>query len=328
MRGSSLKVQMFTVSYCVQWVSDGTYTNVRICTKMVSRFEGHNAPPVMEIHSMRAQSSNLGRPMTNEQLRALVPSAFAESPHARVSSRYAYIPTIDVIDGLRSAGLVPTFARQSKCRTADRADTTKHMIRFRREDAAAPVVGGIYPEVCLINSHDGSSSYQLSAGLFRLVCLNGLMVGEGHQMIRVRHTGDVVREVIDASYTVVTDAEQSAKQAGEMARIELTRDEQQVFAEAAHQLRFDGGSSPIGEAIQPERFLARRRAADNATDLFTTLNVVQENVIRGGLRGYVREAGRPVRSVTTRAVTGIDQNTALNRALFTLAERMAELKGA
>jgi len=67
-------------------------------------------------------------------------------------------------------------------------------------------------------------------------------------------------------------------------------------------------------------------------DLWHTLNVVQENVVRGGLHGMqhgVDPNGRKTfRRVTTREVRGIDQDVKLNRALWMLAERMAELKGA
>ena len=65
---------------------------------------------------------------------------------------------------------------------------------------------------------------------------------------------------------------------------------------------------------------------DRANDLWTTWNVVQENAIKGGLRGVGRDdLGRP-RRVKSRAVNGIDQDIKLNKALWLLGERMAALK--
>ncbi|EEF6566847.1 DUF945 domain-containing protein, partial [Salmonella enterica] len=32
-------------------------------------------------------------------------------------------------------------------------------------------------EIILLNSHDGSSSYQMVPGLFRFICTNGLVCG-------------------------------------------------------------------------------------------------------------------------------------------------------
>ena len=67
-------------------------------------------------------------------------------------------------------------------------------------------------------------------------------------------------------------------------------------------------------------------------NLWGVFNVVQENVIRGGQKGWVERLdarGRAqTRRASTRAVAGIDGNRDLNRALWTLAEEMAKLKGA
>ncbi|MGO4484326.1 DUF932 domain-containing protein [Rhizobium sp. 2TAF27] len=69
-----------------------------------------------------------------------------------------------------------------------------------------------------------------------------------------------------------------------------------------------------------------RRHDDRANDLWTVWNVVQENAIKGGLRGVGRDdLGRP-RRVKSRAVNGIDLDIKLNKALWLLGERMAALK--
>jgi len=57
-------------------------------------------------------------------------------------------------------------------------------------------------------------------------------------------------------------------------------------------------------------------------DLWTTFNTVQENLIRGGLRGRTAKGNR----TSTRAVKGVSENVRLNKALWTLAEKMAQLK--
>jgi hypothetical protein len=56
--------------------------------------------------------------------------------------------------------------------------------------------------------------------------------------------------------------------------------------------------------------------------VWRTFNVIQENLVRGGVRG-VASNGRRQR---TRAMTGVDASTRLNRELWTLAEGMAKLK--
>lgn len=55
---------------------------------------------------------------------------------------------------------------------------------------------------------------------------------------------------------------------------------------------------------------------------------MQENAIRGGLRGPFRDGeGNRIRRVRTRAVNGIDQDIKLNKALWLLSQTMANLKG-
>ena len=249
-------------------------------------------------------------------------SAFATAAHESRSARYAYIPTFRVIDALRNEGFQPTHAGQSRSRMG-RHDFTKHMIKFTRAVTEGSInVGDSIPQVALINSHDGSSAYSLIAGLFRVVCLNGLMVADSTvQSIKVQHTGDIVNRVIEGSYSVIEGAGAAARVAQDWKAIPLTTAEASTYAITAAALRWD---SEKGAPMDPTRLLEVRRTEDRATDLWTTFNRVQEHLVRGGQRG--RDAN--ARRFTVRAVDGIDGNVKLNRALWTLTERMAELKRA
>jgi len=271
-------------------------------------------------------------PLDDAQLRQLTPSAFATGKHESRSDRYTYIPTSAVIDGLRANGFVPTFAKQGRSRIAGKAEFTKHLLRFRYagQDGAARKVGDVFPEVVLVNSHDGTSAYQLMAGTFRLVCLNGMLVADRDLgTIKVPHKGDVVGQVIEGSYTVLQESIRALDQADAWAGVVLSGDERLVMAESAHVLRF--GEGEPGEAatpIKPEQLLAVRRHEDTARDLWTTTNVLQENAIRGGLTAWGRDASNRRRRVTTRPINGIDEDVRLNRALWLLGERMAQIKAA
>ncbi|ETJ42576.1 hypothetical protein Q604_UNBC03454G0001, partial [human gut metagenome] len=52
---------------------------------------------------------------------------------------------------------------------------TKHMLRLRR---AGEINGEHVPEIILLNSHAGTSSYQMLPGYFRFVCQNGCVCGQ------------------------------------------------------------------------------------------------------------------------------------------------------
>jgi Domain of unknown function (DUF932) len=274
------------------------------------------------------------------QLRQLVPSAFATEAHSSRSSRYAHIPTSEILDGLYAEGFRPYKAVQSRSRIEGKSEFTKHMIRLRHPDAIANVSGNI-PEVVLINSHDGTSSYKLLSGIFRMICTNGLIAwDEKFGEISVHHKGNIVHQVIEGSFEIVGQSQKALGTIENWSALQLTAGEQNAFAEAAHSLRFADADGKIDTPITAAQLLTPRRMADRADDgnghgwsrpapdLYRTLNVVQENAIKGGLSarrpGSARERGRVV---TSREVRGIDQDVRLNRALWQLAERMAELKG-
>lgn len=105
-------------------------------------------------------------PLAEDQMRQAAPSIFAAGKHASRSERYTYIPTIDVLRGLRKEGFEPFMVAQGKSRVEGKAEFTKHMIRMRHAGhaSAKPEAN----EIILINSHDGASSYQMLAGVFRL----------------------------------------------------------------------------------------------------------------------------------------------------------------
>jgi len=274
-----------------------------------------------------AQTAPLTTALTIDQLRSVTPSAFATEKHESRSPRYTYIPTSSVIEGLMREGFQPFKAVQGRSRIEGKGEFTKHMIRFRHE-STVNVTGDSVPEVVLINSHDGTSAYKLIAGIFRIVCSNGLVVAESTVgSLSVPHKGDIVHQVIEGSYEIIENSRKALTASSAWQQLQLTAGEQKAYAEAAHELRFADSEGEIATPIQPAQLLNPRRAADNGNDLWRTFNRVQENVIRGGLSAFGRDEMGRRRRVTTREVKGIDQDVKLNRALWTLTEKMAELKG-
>lgn len=149
-------------------------------------------------------------PLTDDNIHLLAPSALAVGAHESRSARYTYIPTAEVTAGMRQHGFLPMAAAQARSRDAGRAGHTKHMLRFRHVDTK-PVterrVGATFPEIVLLNSHDGTSAYRIMSGMFRLICLNGMVVADRQGAeVRIPHMGDVVRQVIEGSYAVLDGA--------------------------------------------------------------------------------------------------------------------------
>lgn len=265
-------------------------------------------------------------PLTNDMLRAAVPSIFATEAHESRSARFSPVPTVTVLDGLRAEGFEPFSAVQARSRVEGKAEFTKHMVRLRHNSLAN--TDGDAFEIVLVNANDGTSAYQMIPGFFRFICENGLMTGDTFGEVKVRHSGNAIGEVIEGAYRVLEDAPQVAEQVAAWRAINLQDAEREALAAAAHVLRFPkaGDQGAAHAPINASNLLRPRRSADRATDLWTAFNVVQENTIKGGQTGLVRTADGRMQRRTTREVAGIDQNRTLNRALWVLTERMAELK--
>lgn len=256
-------------------------------------------------------------PITVDALRQKVPSIFAQAPKAGVSEKYTFIPTTSVLDLLQKEGWFPVAAGQGKAKNPDGKDFMKHVVRFRRDDSAKALkeVGDSIPELVLTNSHNASSSYRLMMGLFRLVCTNGLTVSSGDIAdYRIRHTGFKTEDVLAASAQMISHIPTLAAKVEGMRTLKLNDDERLAFATQALGLRWDAGKAPI----EASHLLMSRRGADNGHDLWTTLNVVQENIIRGGITG--RSHGRTRRHYTTRAVNSPATDISLNRGIWEIAE--------
>lgn len=279
------------------------------------------------VYTQTARFDTSARALTEDEMRKIAPSIFATTAHHSRSERFAPIPTIEVVRALQREDFHPVGVKQCGSRDPDKREHTKHLIRLRKlSDQAKYSVGDTVAEIILKNANDGSAAYDLLAGLFKILCLNSLVAQtDTMESLRVKHSGDVQSKVIEGTYSVLRTAVAALEAPTEWSRIDLNRDEQMAFAEAAHTVRFEDTAN-VAEAIKPQQLLIARRTADQQPNLWNTFNVIQENAMRGGLSGRSRDANGRMRNRTTRPVNGIDQDVKLNRALFTLASKMAELK--
>ncbi len=211
--------------------------------------------------------------LPDEQLRVLAPSIFAAQAMPSVSSRYAFVPTSQLVSRLREAGWAPVSAVQQRVKLDERRGFQKHLIRFQRRDVV-PVNGEYTPELCLINSHDRSSAYQLHAGLYRFICANGMFVGDGDafERVSIRHAGFTPDEVIDASFRILDQVPAITASVESFRARRLTDAESRAFAAAALRLRYeDPHTAPVG----PEKLLEARRYEDAGDNLWNVLNRLQ-----------------------------------------------------
>ena len=255
-------------------------------------------------------------PLSDDQIHRVAPSIFADAPHESRSERYSYIPTATVLTELRKEGFQPFMVCQTRVRDEGKREHTKHMLRLRH---ASQINGAEANEIVLLNSHDGTSSYQMLAGQFRFVCSNGLVCGDTVADVRVPHKGDVAGLVIERAYQVLSGFDRVRDSRDAMRAITLDAGESEVFARAALALKYDEDKpAPITES----QILMPRRHDDDRRDLWSVFNRTQENLTKGGLSARAANGRRQ----TTRPVQGIDQSVRLNRALWLLADGLRQLK--
>lgn len=276
------------------------------------------ASPLASRFASRSPVLRSDSPLSDDQIHRVAPSIFAEAPHESRSQRYAYIPTATVLTELRKEGFQPFMVTQTRTRHEDRRDYTKHMIRLRH--ASQINARGEANEIILLNSHDGTSSYQMLAGMFRFVCSNGLVCGDTVADVRVPHKGDVAGQVIEGAYQVLHGFDRALESRESMQAITLDEGEAEVFARAALSLKYDDRDKPA--PITESQILMPRRFDDRRPDLWSVFNRTQENLTKGGLSGRSANGRRQ----QTRPVQGIDSDIRLNRALWLLADGLRQLK--
>lgn len=253
-------------------------------------------------------------PISLESAKKIIPAIFADKPHESRSEKYVHVPTIEIVQNLLDNDFNMYALASSTPRKADRENSKKHIIRFRHEGTNVSV-GDEFYEICLVNSHDGSSSLQMMAGMFRLICKNGLVVSNNtFGSFSIRHQKVTMTDVMNQANLIVEKSEEIYAIRSEWKNIQLNYVEKYELAQTAIKLKFADRYTPI----TPDDFLKPRRIDDNKNDLWTVFNVIQENLINGGIS--VRGQRRMIR---TRPVNNIYQNIHFNQSLWEAASKIA-----
>jgi len=281
------------------------------------------------------------RPMDNYDLKKYYPAIFAEGEKETLSEKYLYIPTFKLIEGLQKQGFSVVGAKQMGSRGPNK-EFAKHVVYLSHGESsneATKLLGPGHnffqnapeiPLLALTNSHNGLSSFQIDTSFFRLLCSNGLLMPTTSlNSARIVHKVGMQNDVIEASFKVMQSFPEQIAQIAEMKEISLHQDERLALAQVAANIAFDEKEIELNRELKRDiggKLLSARRREDQKQDLWSTFNIIQENVIKGGIR-IVRENEAGKRSYSsTRAVNSIDRDAKLNRELMALAQKMAEIK--
>ena len=234
-------------------------------------------------------------------------SALDALKYDKLSDKYQVIHTSDVLTIMREQGFRVTQANTLKPRRRD-PRVVKHFLRMRHESHMGEVNGTI-PEIIVINSHDGSTSLRMEAGLYRMVCSNGLIVKSSEiYSSRTRHFDVTEERVVTEAMKVIEAARLSAQRIERFMTRTMTLVDELEFAERAKEIK--------ALNVSNDELLKVRRPEDDKNDLWTVFNRVQENIMRGGLEG-VSAQGRRIR---TGGVRSMGSTLKVNTSLWELAE--------
>lgn len=271
--------------------------------------------------------------LSPDELRRIAPSVFAETARPGVSTRYTFISTAQVVELLDAEGWSAVRASQQRVRLENREGFQMHELRFARRadlDRETFAVGDTRPELILQNAHDGTRAYRIDAGLYRLVCRNGLTVADAQfAHVAIRHVDVSPEKFAAAAQAVAQGTPRVLAVVARWQAVPLSDPARQEFARRAIALRWDAADNAT-RLITPRKLLAPVRYGDHATDLWTTFNVVQERLCRGGVRYAGNVPAEPgaifpthfVRN-TTRPVVSLSEGQKLNKALWALAEEFS-----
>lgn len=251
--------------------------------------------------------------LDSQELKTRVPAIFASAPDAKVSPNYQFVPTHEVIRILEDDGWRIKSATQQ--RTRDGRDTAKHMISMLHPDMQVSErdLGGLKPQVRIVNSHDWSSRLQIMIGMLRLVCTNGLMVSAGDVLnYNVRHDR-IQEDVRTVLARIQSGSARLIATANAWNNIRLNDAQMMEFARAAVDLRFPGREGSEREGLARE-MVSARRDIDTDRTLWNVFNRAQEAGMTGGFRVSRRRA---------RPISNIANTVEFNQKLWETAEKLA-----
>ena len=254
--------------------------------------------------------------LSNEDLREKVPSIFTEKGSAETSKHYTHIPTYKVIEDMRQLGWDVVDAQQVNAYKKSNRGFQKHLVVFQNDELEITGNDGdtVHPRVLLTNSHDARNAFQFQAGLFRMICSNGLVISDHNfSKLKIRHMGYDFSELKETITQIVNQLPLTVESMNKFKATELNEQAKHDFALKAIGLRFnDDNTLELG--VNVEELIKPTRKEDVGNDLWSVFNVVQEKLVEGD---FDYSNGTKIRKA--RKIKNFKQDITLNSELFALA---------
>jgi hypothetical protein len=245
------------------------------------------------------------------------PSFVQNQRHDTKSERFQPIQPSQIATVLDGHGFDLVSLKTGKGRNPDRVDFQNTVAVYQARDEALNIGDAAFRLVFKVPHLYGSLVGLL--GLFRLVCKNGLVAGvQNFETIKVKHLGDPVSELNSLIPKLVAQRAALNETVKMMQARDVSPVEAAQLVKNIAQIRLSQTENVI--KVHAEDLLKVRRNEDNYTDLFTLLNVIQENAIRYGIRyqtetkdldGNAIVRNGTARRISEQSVKAIDLNVSI-----------------
>jgi hypothetical protein len=256
--------------------------------------------------------------LTKEQIQSKAGSVFTTHGSQNTSEKYTHIPTAKVVEDMELLGWGVVDAKEVKARKG--IGFQKHLLVFRNNDLQITSENGdiVWPQILLTNSHDGKNAFTFTAGLFRLICENGMVIStQQFEKMKIRHMGYSFEELQATIRSMVEKLPLTVEALNKFKSVELGQEQALEFAKKAITTRFT--EQEIENVnIDFEELLRPTRKEDEGQDLWSVYNVVQEKIIHG-MFNY--SSGVKVRKA--RKIKNFEQDMKINEQLFEMAMEYA-----
>ena len=257
--------------------------------------------------------------LTLEELKETTPSIFTKKGSNDTSKKYTHIPTDRVIKDLELLGWGVVDAKQVKARKGE--GYQKHLVVFRNPDVVINGKDGdtVYPQILLTNSHDAKNSFQFQAGLFRMICENGLVIADKQfEDYKIRHMGYDFETLQGIIKEMVSNLDLTVESMNKMKATELSEDQTLELAKLMLETRIkDTNNTFTDQSIKD--VLIPQRKEDKGFGLWEVFNRVQENIIEGNFE-YNTIGGK---SRQARVIKNFKQDMKVNSKMFEQALEFA-----
>ena len=263
-----------------------------------------------------------------EEIKEIAPSVFTTNGSKDTSDKYTHIPTDRVIRDLELLGWKVADVKEVSARKDTTIGYQKHLVVFRNDDVVITGEDGdtVYPQILLTNSHDGKNAFKFQAGLFRMICENGLVIAdESFEDYSIRHMGYDFESLQSLIKEMVANLDVTVESINKMKQIELDEKQQIELAKKLLEVRLEGTGNTY-DKNQPEMINWSQRKEDNGVDLWSVFNRQQENIMEGNFKYFNEEKYGKYENVNiefasrnARPIKNFKQDMDVNKKMFAAA---------